>query len=530
MTNAVNSLKNKLKSQIGKVKHHVSDKAHNAKENAAKKYDSGVGKIQSTTLADKMADMSEGLTKRNEEELLKNKDSTFRKIRSVLVKGTVLITPFIIGIPVKMIDDAIQRNVDLKNAEEYNNVYERELLWTEKEIAKRRKEGKDVKDLVKYRESVKKAKIKTDRYIKQLEADKEKQEKAEKATKEALAVKSNYNSLTAMEKFMFIQPDHFESQDAFDTACMESFMDLMYEAATKHKYPNMKEVSKEAASEPAPEPSIDTESRKTAFIVTEGFLGRSIVNDRALGRSVRSSCTSGGKMLFNNGTYDKVTLFSFDYRKNFGGRVTEATIRPVNERLRNMVNTLNDKLGKTGCSVVMEGTELEPMLILKEESVTKHVENGVRSAVHTARDAVPNESPIKKAERATEPLDNAVNDVIDSFRNAMQHDTKQNIVDGKYRFKLVRIIAKCIAYNGLYVLVGPAVAAIAFLGKMAYDKHIDTNERNKIVHDLQTEMEITEEKIKDAESKGDNENKYKLMRIRKALDKEIARIKLHNDK
>ena len=113
----------------------------------------------------------------------------------------------------------------------------------------------------------------------------------------------------------------------------------------------------------------------------------------------------------------------------------------------------------------------------------------------------------------------------------MKSDTKEKIVSGsEYRFKAVRIIAKCIAYGGLAVLVHPAVAAIAFLGNMAFDKHIDVKERAKIVNDLQTELEVTKEKIKDADSKGDNENKYKLMRIEKSLENEINRIKLHQDK
>ena len=531
MADSIKSMKDKLKANIGKIKNRSKEKASETKNDLAKKYDSGVGKVQSTALADKMADMSDGLTKKNEKELLENKDSTFRKVRKVFINGTVLITPFIIGIPIKMVDDAIQRNVDLKNAEEYDKIFERELLWVDSEIAKRRKEGKEVKDLVKYRESIKNAKAKNDAYIKKIQKDKEKQDESTKATKEALDVRNNFDSLTPFQKFTYIKPDHFESMEAFDNALVESFTDLLYDAATHIQYPKVNPVEETTTVQPEPEKEINTEGRKSAFIATEGFFINSVIGDKALQGSIRTSCTSGGKACFTNGTYDKVNIFTFDYEKKFGKKVTESIIRPINQRLAALVETLNRKISSTGCEMVIEGTTFEPQIILKEESITKHAENAVRKGVHVARDVAPNESPIKKAERATEPLDNAINSIIGKFRDAMKSDTKEKIVGGsEYRFKAVRIIAKCIAYGGLAVLVHPAVAAIAFLGKMAFDKHIDVKERAKIVNDLQTELEVTKEKIKDADSKGDNENKYKLMRIEKSLENEINRIKLHQDK
>lgn len=532
MADKLKDLKAKIRQNIGKVKHRTKDSARDAREKAAKNYDSGVDKVQNTIIADKMADMSEGLTKRNEKELLENKDSTFRKIRKVFVNGTVLITPFIIGIPIKMIDDAIQRNVDLKNAEEYNKVYDRELLWVDKEITKRRKEGKDAKDLMKYRENIKQAKIKTNKYIDDLKKKHEEAETATEAAKQSMAVRTNFNGLTALEQFMYMQPEDFDNNmEAFDSACTESFKNALYEAATKIRYDKYEPATESAVTEPDEEPEVDTEARKTAFIATEGFLMNKVVQDKAMSRSIRSSCTSGGKSLFNNGTCDKVTLISFNYSQGFPNRkVTEAMVKPITHRLEQMVASINNKIGATGCSVVIEGSTMEPQVILKEESVTKHVEKAVRSGVHAARNAVPNESPVKSAERASEPLDNAVNSIIDSIRKGLKGDTQRNIVDGKYRFKLVRIIGKCIVYGGLAVMVHPAVAAIAALGKLAFDKHIEHGERNKILSDLENEKEICEEKIKDAEHKGDNENKYKLMRIKQSLEKEIVRIKMREGK
>lgn len=532
MANKLSALKAKLTSNIGKIRHASKEKAREAKEKTARNYDKGVNKIQDTTLIDKVADMSDGLTKKNEKELLENKDSTFRKIRKVFVNGSVIITPFIIGIPIKMIDDAIQRNVDLKNAEEYNRVYDREILWTEKEIAKRRKEGKDVKDLLKYQTSLKESKAKTNKYIEDLKKQQAENEEKEEAAKESALVTGNFYGLTPLQRFMYMQPSDFDNNmEAFDQACMESFKGALYDAAIHVKYEKYVPATEQVKETPViEEPVVDTDARKTAFIATESLLMDRVLSDKALQKSIFSSCSSGGKSCFNNGSYNKVSMLTFHYKDHFGKHVTESMVKPVNRRLSVLVESINKKIRKTGCSVVMEGSTLEPQIILQEESITKHVENGVRKGVHAVRNAIPNESPVKKAERASEPLDNAVNSVIDTVRKTMKGDTQRKIVDGKYRFKLTRIIGKCIAYGALGVLVHPAVAAIAFLGKMAFDKHIDHGERKKIVADLEDEKEICEEKIKDAENKGDNENKYKLMRIRKSLDREIVRIRMHEDK
>lgn len=50
-------------------------------------------------------------------------------------------------------------------------------------------------------------------------------------------------------------------------------------------------------------------------------------------------------------------------------------------------------------------------------------------------------------------------------------------------------------------------------------------ERKKLLSELKRELEIVDEKIKDADGSGDREKKYQLMRVKHKLETDIDRIK-----
>lgn len=61
-----------------------------------------------------------------------------------------------------------------------------------------------------------------------------------------------------------------------------------------------------------------------------------------------------------------------------------------------------------------------------------------------------------------------------------------------------------------------------------FDKDKDRRIRNELSLELETEIKVCEEKIKDADGKGDNQEKYKLMRIKDKLEAELARVRLNS--
>ena len=525
-------LKAKMKASVGKIKkfakeekHDAASKIRSAKANVMDKYDSGVIKTQNSAFADKMADLVGGLTAKNEKELLQDEDGTFRKIRKVMITAGLVVTPFIIGLPIKMVDEAIQRKVDLKNAEKYDKTFEREILWTEKEIKEREKKGEKTDDLKKYLESLKKARAKNTAYIEKVKKDERENDAKTKATKEAIEWPTKSLTMNPMLKFHFMKEAYYPSKEDYEEDLTTTFFEAMQYAANRVKYPTWDELNAKPE-----EPTVSAESvqfpqelsdkRKSAIIMATSFITNSMMSDKTLSSSLESACTAAGKSVFHNGSVDKITLFSFDYDR-------KVNTRSMNTKLETLMDSLNKRIAFTGCKVVMEGSYEAPKVVM--EGIVQKAEDTVRAVVHKARDVAPNENPLKTAERVTSPVDNAFNKLLDDVKNALRSDTKDAIVHGQYRVKLLRIIAKCIAVGGLYY-IHPALAAIGILGKLAYDKSVDQAERTKITNDLKTEIEITTEKIEDAKSKGDNESKYKLMRIKKALESEQARIQLHLDK
>ena len=728
------------------LKENVKTTFKKTQEELDEKYNRGVEATKRNKLTVEVAALADGMVKMDEKELLQNKESTFRKLRRVLVYGSVIVTPFFIGIPVKMIDDAIQRKVDLNNAKEYDKIYERELLWVRQEIASERKKGHDVKHLMEYEQSLRSSKAKTTAYIKTLE----KKEK-ETATKESF-IFTDKNALPPLQRFAALEATDFNSADEYDSALTESFRCMLHMAnAPECVCPEP--VSPIDNSEP--DITIDLDARKSAFIRSDSILMKRIMSDKGLFNSVDRSCGMGGKSCFLSGDFNTLSMFNFDLHKNMKVKgEQDVAVRNFNKKLTEAVNFVNQKLSDTEYEICKEGSWDKPVLVLAYqgvssvmESATKyasfeefcdHIEdpyelynwltrskvkhdsgsknivwpddvirtrsasnisiallvhywaerkglenyigvctyvgkkdgnlgeiitkcytivktddeetpysmvvydsndtrliespkgpeealksyaktssramarkNGlvetvtsimsrteigyidsiygkpyplkkymsekqhfqthidavnratgddvssksligegylplkfsdvvtegitqtaqdiVRKGVNTARKVVPNEGPVKSLDRMTEPLDNIVNTTIDDFRSAMKSDKRDEIVEGKFRIKLTRVIGKCIAYGALGVMVHPAVAAIAFLGKMAYDKNLDSKERGKIINDLHSELNIVKEKIKDADSKGDNENKYKLMRIENQLERQIARIQYKDD-
>jgi hypothetical protein len=74
------------------------------------------------------------------------------------------------------------------------------------------------------------------------------------------------------------------------------------------------------------------------------------------------------------------------------------------------------------------------------------------------------------------------------------------------------------------VSVGIVTAVLTVLTKFALDKRTQDKHRKLVLADLKFEKQILQEKIKDAESKGDMDAKYKLMRTENQVSRAIDRV------
>ena len=69
------------------------------------------------------------------------------------------------------------------------------------------------------------------------------------------------------------------------------------------------------------------------------------------------------------------------------------------------------------------------------------------------------------------------------------------------------------------------MAIVTFLGTLAAHKSITKKTRGRIMQELQMELKMVREKIEDAKSAGDNENKYKLMRLENKIETQIEDVR-----
>ena len=205
----------------------------------------------------------------------------------------------------------------------------------------------------------------------------------------------------------------------------------------------------------------------------------------------------------------------------------------------------NRDIDKSFEGITLDSTSLYNFSSIKESdySSTEEYENALmesfnilvedardvtRSVVHKLRDAGKSiANTAQNLDKATEPLDNLVNNTITKIKSSMdeKEERREAVLGGGYKFNLLKVIRKCITYGGLTVLVGPAITAIAFLGSLLRDKHLEDKEKKSIENELELELKLVDEKIDDAKSRGETERKYELMRIKHKLERELSHVR-----
>lgn len=133
-----------------------------------------------------------------------------------------------------------------------------------------------------------------------------------------------------------------------------------------------------------------------------------------------------------------------------------------------------------------------------------------------------NTSGISKAAQNIEKL---INYPINKIIKTDKAERKDRIIEGRWRLKIWKLIRKAILGKMLYVAFGPISAAIGLMASVALDKKLDRRVRNEIVHEMETELRVINEKIEDAKGENDKKEKYQLMRLKDKLEKDIQRVK-----
>jgi len=127
--------------------------------------------------------------------------------------------------------------------------------------------------------------------------------------------------------------------------------------------------------------------------------------------------------------------------------------------------------------------------------------------------------------RVSDRIDNKVNDHLYQKEKEKSQDIKKEILEG--RVKISTVIKSAITV-GTAAAINPAIAALGSIAYLIKKGIIKKKEKEKLLAELKEELEILEEKIKDAEQENDKKKKYEYLRLRIQLKRSIDKIRYNN--
>ena len=126
--------------------------------------------------------------------------------------------------------------------------------------------------------------------------------------------------------------------------------------------------------------------------------------------------------------------------------------------------------------------------------------------------------------RVPRHIEDFINNTLNKLKEMDRTERRNRIIEGTVRKKLMKVIRDAIVL-GVTWAINPAISAITLIAGVAIDKMTDKKVRHQILHELELELKIVDEKLEDARSDGSRRKKYELMRIKHKLEREIDRIR-----
>ena len=119
-----------------------------------------------------------------------------------------------------------------------------------------------------------------------------------------------------------------------------------------------------------------------------------------------------------------------------------------------------------------------------------------------------------------------IDNMINMWKDKDENSLKEKMADPSVRSNLFSAINKAIAIGSFAkagLLLNPVFLVLTVTRGIGKNKRM-FRIRNEMIGELKAELAIIDEKIKDADSKGDNAAKYKLMRFKNELNKKLIRV------
>ena len=121
---------------------------------------------------------------------------------------------------------------------------------------------------------------------------------------------------------------------------------------------------------------------------------------------------------------------------------------------------------------------------------------------------------------------NFIDTQIEKWRDSNENDIKEQLADPHQSNSLIKAFKSAVKYGAIYkagLLLNPIFIFLAAA------KHLDSRNnkfriRNEMIGELKTELQVLEEKIKDADANKDRKAKYQMMRLKNELTKKLIRV------
>ena len=179
------------------------------------------------------------------------------------------------------------------------------------------------------------------------------------------------------------------------------------------------------------------------------------------------------------------------------------------------INSYIEKINLYAEEVVTLIRKYDDEDFLSEDFLT---ENGSRVAI--AKNTI---SKVKRANKvASDKVDTVFDRLIKDTRKAIIGQSREEIIIN--RIKVSTIIKKAIL-TGTSFYINPALGLLTTFVQLCVRGRLKIREKNRILADLKAELEICEEKIRDAEADNDRKKKYELMRVRREIQRSIEKIR-----
>lgn len=145
-----------------------------------------------------------------------------------------------------------------------------------------------------------------------------------------------------------------------------------------------------------------------------------------------------------------------------------------------------------------------------------------KKVANSRRKAVDARNAGKATAKIPMNITNSIKKTVGEWDEMDDNRRKEYIIKPGFRKKYFRALRLCIMHYGAFAINPVLNIVLAISQKASHSK--DVRIRNELMRELQAEIKVTEEKIEDAKSNGDNQQKYKLMRIKDRLQAELTRV------